>query len=35
MAGISPTALSARRKRLKSGKIIARSFYADHPLRAE
>jgi DNA-binding HxlR family transcriptional regulator len=35
LAGISPTTLSARLKRLEQHKIIARRFYADHPPRAE
>lgn len=35
LAGISPTTLSARLKRLEEHKIITRRFYADHPPRAE
>ena len=35
LAGISPTTLSARLKRLEEQKIVVRKFYADHPPRAE
>jgi len=35
LAGASATTLSARLKKLEEQGILARSFYADHPPRAE
>jgi DNA-binding HxlR family transcriptional regulator len=35
LAGISPRLLSDRLKTLEAAKIVERSFYSDHPPRAE
>src|SRR5262245_53254751 len=35
LAGISPTTLSSRLKKLEEHGIVERRFYADHPPRAE
>jgi DNA-binding HxlR family transcriptional regulator len=35
LEGISPNLLSARLKRLQQAEIVERSYYSDHPPRAE